>query len=304
MSLIKITNLTKYYGANLILQNINYQINSNEKIGIVGLNGTGKTTLLKIITKEVGFDSGNIDLMKDIKIGYLSQQIDLESEKSLYETMVDSLTEINSLKKEMTDIEQKLSQHTKNSTTLTERYGELQHRYEESGGYKVDYIINNVLTGLGFKKSDWDKKISILSGGQKSRAMLSRLLLEKPDLILLDEPTNHLDIDAVSWLEEYLINYDKSILIVSHDRYFLDRVVNKIVEIENSDIASYTGNYSNYIKEKSERVALQQKNYNLQKATILEKQEFIRRNIAGQKTKQAKSRIKELAKMEIVKSQF
>ncbi|HOV14071.1 MAG TPA: ABC-F family ATP-binding cassette domain-containing protein, partial [Spirochaetota bacterium] len=301
MSLIKFTNLSKYYGANLILENINYQINPNEKIGIVGLNGTGKTTLLKIITKEIGFDNGSLEFAKNIKIGYLSQHIALDSDKTIFQTMSDSLSEINNLKEQMEIIEHKLSDKNENIAVLTEKYGDLQHRFEEVGGYKIDYLIDNVLTGLGFKKDDWDKKINILSGGQKSRVMLSRLLLEKPDILLLDEPTNHLDIDAVSWLEEYLSEYEKTVIIVSHDRYFLDKVVKKIVEIENYTITQYMGNYSKYIEQKTEKIALQEKNYNLQKAMIEEKQDFIRRNIAGQKTKQAKSRIKELAKIEIVK---
>ncbi|HPO48900.1 MAG TPA: ABC-F family ATP-binding cassette domain-containing protein [Spirochaetota bacterium] len=301
MSLIKFINLTKCYGANVVLENINYQINPGEKIGIVGLNGTGKTTLLKIITKEIGYDNGNVEYAKNLNIGYLSQHTNLNGDKTIYETISTALSQINSLKKEMEIIERKLSCKNENIESLTEKYGDLQHKFEESGGYKIDYLIDNVLNGLGFKKTDWDKKIDILSGGQKSRVALGMLLLEKPDLILLDEPTNHLDIDAVNWLEEYLSKYEKSLVIVSHDRFFLDKVVNKIIEIENYSLTSYTGNYTKYIEQKTQKIALSQKNYNLQKALIEEKQDFIRRNIAGQKTKQAKSRIKELAKMEILK---
>jgi len=301
LSLIRFDNVSKYYGANLIFEKLSWQINNGEKIGLIGVNGSGKTTLLKMICNEIHPETGNIIFQKNIRFGYLSQHIKINSNLTIYQEILDSLIDINELKAQMEEIEHKMTLHNENIDALTEKYGDLQHQFEESGGYNIDFLIDKVLNGLGFSKNDWDKKIEILSGGQKSRVMLARLLLQKPDLILLDEPTNHLDINAISWLEEFLAEYQKSVLIVSHDRYFLDKTVSKIAEIENFNLTEYKGNYSKFIEQKTQKIALQEKLYTLQKAKIEEKQDFIRRNIAGQNTKQATSRIKELEKMHIIK---
>jgi ATP-binding cassette, subfamily F, member 3 len=300
MALVRLENISKYYGGDLILEKIDYQINPCEKIGLVGVNGCGKTTLLKIITGETQYDSGKIHFLKNVRIGYLSQHLNFETDKTIFKEMEKSLLAINEVKVKMEDLEHRMTGNPENITELTERYGELQHVFEELGGYNTEHIINKILTGLGFVKDDWDKKVSILSGGQKSRVALGKILLEKPELILLDEPTNHLDIDAVNWLEEYLNGYEGAVLIVSHDRYFLDRVVKKIIEVENYNLVEYTGNYTKFIEQKVEKIALQEKMYNLQKAEIEDKQDFIRRNIAGQKTKQAQSRRKELEKIQVI----
>ena len=297
MSLIKFQNVSFSFGADVILDDVDFQINPGEKVGIVGNNGAGKTTLFRMITGELFSNSGEVVMGKDAVIGYMEQHPLTNCTETLFNEMDKAFTEIHSIRHEMERIEEEMGKENADLEKLTAYYGNLQETFEKKGGYQLEYKISRILLGIGFKKSDYNRNIAEFSGGEKNRVHLAKLLLSEPDILLLDEPTNHLDIDGINWLEGFLSQWEKTIVIISHDRYFLDKVTNRTLELENHEIKSYRGNYSAYIRQKTEQIALQEKMYTLQKADIEKKQEFIRRNIAGQKTKQAKSRIIELEKM-------
>lgn len=297
MSLIKFQDVNFSFGANSILENVNFQINPGEKVGIVGNNGAGKTTLFRLITGELFSDSGEVTIGKDVVIGYMEQHPLADCTETLFNEMDKAFTEIHSIRREMERIENEMGKENADLEKLTLYYGNLQETFEKKGGYQLEYKISHILLGIGFDKADYNRSITEFSGGEKNRVRLAKLLLSEPDILLLDEPTNHLDIEGINWLENFLAQWKKTVVIISHDRYFLDSVTNRTLELENRSINRYRGNYSAYIQQKTEQLALQEKLYMLQKADIEKKQEFIRRNIAGQKTKQAKSRIIELEKM-------
>lgn len=297
MSLIKFQDVNFSFGANSILENVNFQINPGEKVGIVGNNGAGKTTLFRLITGELFSDSGEVTIGKDVVIGYMEQHPLADCTETLFNEMDKAFTEIHSIRREMERIENEMGRENADLEKLTLYYGNLQETFEKKGGYQLEYKISHILLGIGFDKADYNRSITEFSGGEKNRVRLAKLLLSEPDILLLDEPTNHLDIEGINWLENFLAQWKKTVVIISHDRYFLDSVTNRTLELENRSINRYRGNYSAYIQQKTEQLALQEKLYMLQKADIEKKQEFIRRNIAGQKTKQAKSRIIELEKM-------
>lgn len=297
MSLIKFQDVNFSFGANSILENVNFQINPGEKVGIVGNNGAGKTTLFRLITGELFSDSGEVTIGKDVVIGYMEQHPLADCTETLFNEMDKAFTEIHLIRREMERIENEMGKENADLEKLTLYYGNLQETFEKKGGYQLEYKISHILLGIGFDKADYNRSITEFSGGEKNRVRLAKLLLSEPDILLLDEPTNHLDIEGINWLENFLAQWKKTVVIISHDRYFLDSVTNRTLELENRSINRYRGNYSAYIQQKTEQLALQEKLYMLQKADIEKKQEFIRRNIAGQKTKQAKSRIIELEKM-------
>lgn len=297
MSLIKFQNVSFSFGADVILDDVDFQINPGEKVGIVGNNGAGKTTLFRMITGELFSNSGEVVMGKDVAVGYMEQHPLTNCTQTLFNEMDSAFTEIHSIRHEMERIEAEMGKENADLDKLTAYYGNLQETFEKKGGYQLEYKISRILLGVGFKKSDYNRNIAEFSGGEKNRVHLAKLLLSEPDILLLDEPTNHLDIEGINWLENFLQQWEKTIVIISHDRYFLDKVTNRTLELENHEIKSYRGNYSAYIQQKTQQLVLQEKMYTLQKADIEKKQEFIRRNIAGQKTKQAKSRIIELEKM-------
>lgn len=297
MSLIKVQNVSFSFGADVILDDVTFQINPGEKVGIVGNNGAGKTTLFRMITGELFSNSGEVVMGKDVAVGYMEQHPLTNCTQTLFNEMDSAFTEIHSIRHEMERIEAEMGKENADLDKLTVYYGNLQETFEKKGGYQLEYKISRILLGVGFKKSDYNRNIAEFSGGEKNRVHLAKLLLSEPDILLLDEPTNHLDIEGINWLENFLQQWEKTIVIISHDRYFLDKVTNRTLELENHEIKSYRGNYSAYIQQKTQQLVLQEKMYTLQKADIEKKQEFIRRNIAGQKTKQAKSRIIELEKM-------
>jgi ATP-binding cassette subfamily F protein 3 len=297
MSLIKFQNVSFSFGADVILDDVTFQINPGEKVGIVGNNGAGKTTLFRMITGELFSNSGEVVMGKDVAVGYMEQHPLTNCTQTLFNEMDSAFAEIHSIRHEMERIEAEMGKENADLDKLTAYYGNLQETFEKKGGYQLEYKISRILLGVGFKKSDYNRNIAEFSGGEKNRVHLAKLLLSEPDILLLDEPTNHLDIEGINWLENFLQQWEKTIVIISHDRYFLDKVTNRTLELENHEIKSYRGNYSAYIQQKTQQLVLQEKMYTLQKADIEKKQEFIRRNIAGQKTKQAKSRIIELEKM-------
>ena len=233
-------NISKSYGATEILHNISFHIEAKEKLAIVGINGAGKTTLLRIIMQEEEADSGQVITGKDISIGYLAQHQDTSDGQTVYEELRNVRKNVIELQTQMRQLEQDMRQLEGDALSAAlDRYTRMTHTFEQQDGYAFESQINGILKGLGFTESDFHRPLHELSGGQKTRVALGRLLLSRPDVILLDEPTNHLDLDSVQWLESYLGSYDGAVIIVSHDRYFLDRIVTRIVEIEHAKSTIY-----------------------------------------------------------------
>lgn len=306
MILLQVNQLTKYYGADLILQNIKLEIQTRDRIALVGRNGSGKSTLLKIIAGEINYDSGEIIKPKDVTIGFLDQHTGLDSDNSIWAEMMEVFHDLQKMEQQLRHLEQQMSKEevykneTKYSKILSE-YDFLQNEFKDKGGYQYEADIRSVLHGLNFADYSYETKISTLSGGQKTRLALGKLLLSKPDILILDEPTNHLDIETLTWLEQYLQTYDGAILIVSHDRYFLDKVVNQVYECANKTLTRYTGNYSKYLEQKAAKFERELKMYEKQQEEVARIKEFIARNIVrASTTKRAQSRRKMLEKMELM----
>lgn len=295
-------NISKSFGTNQILSNISFHINEREKAAIVGMNGAGKSTLLKIIIKELQAEEGEVILSKGSTIGYLAQHQQLSSEHSIYEEML-------KVKKEVIELDQKIRQMEQDMKDLSgqelnhmlESYTKCMHEFEQKNGYAYQSEITGVLKGLGFTEEEFEKKTNTLSGGQKTRVALGKLLLSTPDIILLDEPTNHLDMDSIAWLETFLLNYNGAVVIVAHDRYFLDKVVTKVIELEQTKATAYEENYSAYgVKKEMLRNAML-KQYLNQQQEIKHQEEVIAklRSFNREKSiRRAESRVKMLEKIE------
>ena len=296
--------ITKAFGGDTVLNDINFLINEGEKAALIGINGAGKTTLLKIITGEYEADNGEVVLQKGASMGYLSQVIDVTSHRTIYEEMLDAKKEIINMEQKIHALEQDISRLSGEELEKTmENYSRLTDRFEKANGYAWKSEIVGVLKGLGFTESEFDTPIHTLSGGQKTRVALSRILLTQPDIILLDEPTNHLDMEAIRWLETFLSNYRGAVLIVSHDRYFLDRVVSKVIEIEGGNSQTFLGNYSQYAEKKKAQRDAQMKLYLNQQQEIKHQEEVITklRSFNREKSiRRAESREKMLDKIERV----
>lgn len=288
----------------VVLKEVSFHIEDNEKAAIVGINGAGKSTLLKIIMNELEADQGTVTLSKGKTIGYLAQHQEQTYHNTIYDEML-------SVKKEIIDLDRKIRRLEREMNSLEgeelekilDSYTKANHRFEQLDGYAYKSEITGILKGLGFEESDFTKQISTLSGGQKTRVALGKLLLSKPDIILLDEPTNHLDMNSISWLETFLMNYRGAVLIVSHDRYFLDKVVTKIIEISNSKARTYRGNYTSYVKKRDQIRAIEQKEYEKQQQEIKHQEEVITKlkQFNREKSiKRAESREKMLEKMTII----
>ncbi|HZH61911.1 MAG TPA: ABC-F family ATP-binding cassette domain-containing protein [Metabacillus sp.] len=306
MILLQINQLSKYFGADPILSNIKLEVQTRDKIALVGRNGAGKSTLLKIISGAMSYDSGEIIKPKDVSIGYLAQDTGLESQLSIWDEMNLVFKHLKSMEEEMRNLEQHMSTidpsgEAQRFEQLLKEYDTLQVKFKEEGGYQYEADIRSVLHGLGFSNFDPETKISSLSGGQKTRLALGKLLLTKPDLLILDEPTNHLDIETLTWLEQYLQNYPGAILIVSHDRYFLDKIVTQVYEISRNTSTKYIGNYSYYLTQKAENYEKELKNFERQQEEVAKLKDFIQKNLArASTTKLAQSRRKKLEKMELM----
>ena len=296
MSLINLQNVTKTYAGEIIINNLSWQLENNKRIGLIGINGIGKTTLFRLILGNLDFDKGTIHRAKHLKIGYLAQENDLKSDCSLFDEMLKSFMNLHKIHSELEKLAEQMLEDA--NEEIMNRYGHLQEEYEHLGGYTYESNIKMTLRGLGFTEADFNLPVNVLSGGQKSRAALAQILLCQPNLLLLDEPTNHLDLDAIEWLEKFLSEYKGSVIIISHDRYFLDNVTKEIAEMEYQTFEVYKGNYSEYIHQKAIKIVQQTKEYQLQKGEIARIEEYIRKNIEGQKHKQAQSRRKKLIKTE------
>ena len=301
MPLFSLHQVSKHYGAQVVFRDISWGIDPGHHVGLIGANGAGKTTILKLITSELTPDSGDISRQKGCRVGYLTQDPDLDPSCTVIDEAIRGLTALHAMEKELRTAEQALEQARGNdeeSERLLARYGRLQDTFERAGGYTYHHRAEAVLHGLGFSERDLTLPVQVLSGGQKTRLSLAKLLLGDSDLLLLDEPESHLDMQATEWLEKYLSEYRGAFLLVSHDRYFLDRTANRITELEHHTLKNYTGNYSQHLKLKAEHLHLQSRQYERQQAMIAQTEEFIRRNIAGQKTKQAQGRRKMLDRLE------
>ena len=308
MIVLSCNNLNKSFGIDSILENVNFTVNEYDKIGIIGVNGTGKTTLFKIISGIYGYDSGDIYTSKDCEIGYLEQNTNFHSENTILEEVLEVFKDVIEMEKYLRDLEHKISEESSNtnSTTLEKLMNEYSNKLEafsDMNGYGYKSEAKGVLKGLGFNDEDMDKPISILSGGEKTRVLLGKLLLKKPTLLLLDEPTNHLDSEAIEWLEVFLKQYKGTVILISHDRYFLDQVVNRIFEIHNKKLKTYNGNYSDFIKTSAIEKELELKKFEDQQKDIKKQEESIERLKAfgrEKHLKRARSKEKALAKVDVL----
>lgn len=304
--ILNATNISKSFGSNEIIKDANFLVNEHEKVAIVGVNGAGKTTLLKILTGEERADSGNVILAKDAKLGYLRQINNVDSTLSIIDELYTVIEHILNMEKRMLEMQEQM-QHLSGEEleALYSSYTALTHSYELMDGYAAKSKVIGILKGLGFNENDFERKINTLSGGQKTRVFLAKLLLEEPDIILLDEPTNHLDLRSIEWLESYLLNYKGAVIIVSHDRYFLDKIVSKVIDIENAEVQMYSGNYSDFSAKKQMLLDAKMKEYlnqqqeiKHQEAVITKLKQFNREK----SIKRAESRQKQLEKIDRVEA--
>ena len=269
-------NIQKAFGTDVILKNASFHIEDREKAAIVGINGAGKSTLLKIIMHQLDPDSGEVILAKGKTIGYLAQHDAVSSENTIHDELLSVKAELLAMEKRIRELELEMKSLSGEALeNVLETYNRLNSQFERENGYAIQSEITGVLKGLGFAEEDFTKKVSTLSGGQKTRVALGKLLLSHPDLILLDEPTNHLDMNSIAWLETYLLNYSGAVLIVAHDRYFLNRVVTKIVEIDQGNVTTFMGNYSDYSMKKAQVRQAQINAYLNQQREIKHQQEVI-----------------------------
>lgn len=304
--ILNATNISKSFGSNEIIKDANFLVNEHEKVAIVGVNGAGKTTLLKILTGEEHADSGNVILAKDAKLGYLRQINNVDSTLSIIDELYTVIEHILNMEKRMLDMQEQM-QHLSGEELeeLYSSYTSLTHSYDLMDGYAAKSKVIGILKGLGFNENDFERKINTLSGGQKTRVFLAKLLLEEPDIILLDEPTNHLDLRSIEWLESYLLNYKGAVIIVSHDRYFLDKIVSKVIDIKNAEVQMYSGNYSDFSAKKQMLLDAKMKEYlnqqqeiKHQEAVITKLKQFNREK----SIKRAESRQKQLEKIDRVEA--
>ena len=311
MSILSCNNITKSYIVDTILESLSFNVEYGDVIGLIGLNGSGKTTLFNILAGETDKDSGEIYIQKDIRVGYLKQHVKIDSHKSLFNECLEEFDYLIQMEKDIRDMENQIAMLSEDGDSvelnkLMDEYGKISEEFVELNGFGYESEIKGVLKGLGFDDEDFDKSVNILSGGQKSRLYLAKLLLKKPELLLLDEPTNHLDIDAISWLEKFLKDYKGSALVISHDRYFLDNIANRIFYLENKKLYIYNTNYSRFMIQRKKDLDLIRKQYEDQQKEIKRQEEIITRfmNYGGSRyIKQAQSRQKLLNKMKLLEIQ-
>lgn len=301
--LIALQNISFHFGSRTILEDANWQIGTGERIGLVGSNGVGKSTLLRLITREYTPDAGTINKPKDVTIGFFNQDLlSFSTDNSILSVAMTAFERAHEIEKDMQRIIKELESNPEDAYLLDE-YSHALHDFEVAGGYEMEHRSAEVLEGLGFSTEDLQRPYNQFSGGWRMRVLLAKMMLQAPDLLLLDEPTNHLDLPSIEWLERYLISYPGSVVIVSHDRYFLDRMVTKIVEVWQQDLHQYSGNYSFYQKEKAERMELQQRAFENQQDYIRQQERFIERFKAkASKAAQAQSAMKKLDKLERIES--
>ena len=297
-------NICKAFGEKVILNDASFHIEDREKAALIGCNGAGKTTLLRIIMQELSADSGTVVLARDKNIGYLAQYQDIHGHHTIYEELLTTKQHIIDMERRIRNMEQEMNTVTGDELNrLMETYTRMTHQFELENGYAYKSELTGVLKGLGFTEEDYDKQIETLSGGQKTRVALGKLLISKPDILLLDEPTNHLDMESIAWLETYLLNYPGAVFIVSHDRYFLDKIVNKVMEIDQGHSMVFDGNYTTFIEKRDQIKAIRLKEYKNQQQEIKHQQEVIKKlkQFNREKSiKRAESREKALNKIDVL----
>src|SRR5437588_10988454 len=305
MPIFSVIQVSKFYGAERIFDGVSFQINEDDRIGLIGPNGAGKSTLLNILARREEPDEGSVALARKARIGYLPQVVDFHPENTLREEMLTVFAEVRAWEDELNELALALAAPEAQADRalheqLLQRYADLQVRFEHAGGYTYENRVDQVLDGLGFTREQQEAPVFRLSGGQQTRAALGKLLLQEPDLLLLDEPTNHLDLKALEWLETYLINWKGAMVVVAHDRYFLDKIVSRTIELAFGRIEEYPGNYTKYLRLREERMERRLREYEEQQAQIAHTEEFIRRYKAGQRSREARGRQKLLDRMERV----
>ena len=292
-------NLSKSYITNLIFDHVDFHIQEGEKVGLVGPNGTGKSTLFRCITNEESFDSGTLSMSARHTMGYMEQMPEFAPGFTLLDAVLEMFQDIFAMRDQLRHLEHEMGmQDGEALESLLDEYSRLTHSYEDLGGFSCESRAKGIIKGLGFDDEDFNREIACFSGGEKTRASLARLLVREPDLLLLDEPTNHLDLDALDWLENFLRNYRGAVLVISHDRYFLDQVTTRTLELNHHTLKSYNGNYSRYTELKAEQEMAQMRAYEKQQAEIARTEEYIRKYKAGIKSKQARGREKQLSRVE------
>jgi ATP-binding cassette subfamily F protein 3 len=303
--ILSVTDLWKVYSGEVLLKNINFAIDEKDKIGLVGANGAGKTTLIKILMGMESHDEsletsqrGKIGKKGNLKIGYLSQNFDLEEKNTVFEELMSVFSHLQEDFRKIQELNSRLTYDMENFDSIMEELAKLNTRYEQEDGYAIEYKVKQVLNGLNFSEELWNQRVEDLSGGQKSRVALGKILLEEPELLILDEPTNHLDLNAIEWLEKYLKSYNKAFILISHDRYFLDNVINRVFEIEAKTLNIYKGNFTEYTIQKEAYLSGAVKRYEKEQEKIKKMEDFIRKYMGGVKTKQAIGRRKLLERME------
>lgn len=304
MIVLQVNGLSKSFSGTDILQNVKLEVQHRDRVALVGRNGAGKSTLLKLIAGEMTPDSGDLIIPKDVQIGYLEQHSGLDSPLTIWDEMMTVFASLQVMEQRLRSLEMQMAdpsvyENQAEYERVMKEYDALQIEFKDSGGYQFESDIRSVLHGMRFYPEDFDKPVNVLSGGQKTRLALAKMLLSKPDLLILDEPTNHLDIETLAWLEKYLSSYEGAILIVSHDRYFLDQIVTIVYEVSRKKVTKYTGNYSAYIDEKAKNFERDQKLFEKEMSERAKLEDFIQRNIARASTsKMAKSRRKQLERTE------
>jgi ATP-binding cassette subfamily F protein 3 len=296
MSILVAENLSKSFGAQDVFSGVSLQVARGDRIALVGPNGHGKTTLLRILAGLDQPGAGVVGRIKGLTLGYLPQIAELDSHQTVYEEALAAIQPLLEMQAELRRLEHEMSDPSLHEKAM-EAYGELQSRFELAGGYEYPHRIEQTLLGVGFAPQEFSMPLSMLSGGQKTRALLAKLLLQQPDLLLLDEPTNHLDIASIEWLENHLAEWPGTFIVVAHDRFFLDKVANRVLELSFGRVEAYRGNYSQYLEQRAERYERRLTEYETQKEEIARTEEYIRRYMAGQRTRQAKGRLKRLERV-------
>lgn len=299
VTILTVSNLTKHFGAELIFSDVSFQVQERERVALVGVNGAGKSTLLRILAGVEEADGGSVVTQSGLRITYQAQEARFDPEQTVLTAALEAFRDLQAVGAELARLEQQMGEADgAELDALFERYAELSTEFEAAGGYEIDHRTEQVLSGLGFDEADHDTPVTQLSGGQRTRLALARALLTDPDLLLLDEPTNHLDLSALEWIENFLRTCNRSVIVVSHDRYFLDRVTERTLDLSFGRLEDYPGAYSRYLTLREERMARRLAEYEAQQEFIARTEEFIRRYKAGQRSKEARGRETRLARLE------